>query len=236
MLTVMVVASLLAACGGNRIIQTSDESAEYKSARALPPLKKATDPVEISPAQPTSTAAETVASTPDPQSSTPPVVVDIPSSVTTAQDAQTAVVQETVAEVEAPVTEPVSSSLPSAKGLDTSVVTQGDRAKLVIDAEFDQAWTGLTEALINSELTVFSRNKTAGRVSIGCAEIGNDNGVDVKRAGGWSIFNRRKAKAAEYCALQAISKKDTTVVSVLDRSGAEVSSDLGQLILNRIFK
>ena len=39
---VLGAAALLSACGGGKIVSTQDNSAEYKTAKSLPPLKKPT--------------------------------------------------------------------------------------------------------------------------------------------------------------------------------------------------
>ena len=205
---VLVVATLsVSACGRNKIVNTVDDSAEYKSAKALPPLQK---PRSIDPK---------------------PVIASQPAVTESVVSTQTAATEDQKV-VAAPVT---SSESKPASSADSEIVIANNKAKLIINSDLDSAWGLLTNSLTNSELTVFSRNKTAGRIAIGCAEIGNDTQSSVKRAGGWSIFSRKKQRTSEYCALQTQERKGQTLVRVLDRTGEEVTAEYGRVILARVF-
>lgn len=227
----LAAAVFLSGCGRNRVVSTEDDSADYKSARALPPLKKTipkapevSPEVDSAPLDPAPIAAQETGSE-----------LDVDPIVEPELAAQDVVVQDTVlqdsATEENDVEEVISESGTSSE---TSIAVIGNKAKLIIDRDLDSAWGLLTESLTNSEVTVFSRNKAAGRISIGCAEIGNEAEGAVRRAGGWSIFTRKKPRASEYCSLQTQEKRGQTLVKVLDRAGEEVSAEYGRPILERV--
>lgn len=211
---VAITSISLSACQSNRVIETSDDSAEYRSAKALPPLKKPIAQVANKPAS-------------APVQNRP--VNNPPVRPTVKAPAQTKRVQAPTAVVAQPVQK--NDPLSTVSG---SVQQTGEYSRLMINADFDLAWQYFTNQLTKSEVTVFSRNKAAGRIAIGCGEIGNNTVVDVKREGGWSIFNRRKTEASEYCSLQMVGKRGESSVSVLDRAGREVVSELGQAVLSGI--
>ncbi len=214
-MTVLVLITLisLSACQNNRVIETTDDSAEYRSAKALPPLKKPRAQVANNPVSPPAQTRP---------ANNPPVKPTVQAPAQTKR-------------VEAPVaaTQPTQQIDPLST-VSSSLRDAGEYSRLMINADFDLAWQYLTNQLTKSEVTVFSRNKAAGRIAIGCGDIGNSTVVDVKREGGWSIFNRRKTEASEYCSLQMVGKRGESSVSVLDRAGREVVSELGQAVLSRI--
>ncbi len=187
----------LAACQSGRVIQTEDGSADYKSERLLPPLKKA------------STASASVQSSTDELGST------------AAQSQPVAAANQN------------EGSQPVFNGAQITGVS--GKSRLVILSSIDDAWSPLMARLIESDITVFSRNKAAGKVSIGCTDIEADSAQRIK-SGRWSILNRKKQKVAEYCALKVADRKGRTVVSVLDREGKEVPADKGRVVLNRILE
>ncbi len=206
---VMVMSAVLAlsACGGNKKISTKDNSTEYKSARALPPLKKP--------------ASDVVATN------------TIPAPVVQAPVAQVPVAQPPVIQPQVAQTPAVQA--PAEVVVDASVVESNPgQARLQLAADFDQAWNFLTANLKNSDITVFSRNKAAGRFSIGCANIAA--APTVVQSGRWSFFNRDKQESQEYCALQAVERRGITSVSVLNRAGEEVSSEYSNAVFQRILK
>ena len=47
-------------------------------------------------------------------------------------------------------------------------------------------------------------------------------------------INRKKSEQMEYCALQAISSKGATIVTVINRAGQEVRSEYASLVFQRI--
>ncbi len=202
----MLLPLVLTACGGSKTVVTQDDSAEYRTAQSLPPLRK-------------------------PQSKSP--VIEAPKQEATV-DSFEAVEAPELAESASVTPEPAErvekSSIPIS--LSASVVEVGQAAKLEIDGGFDQAWTFLSNNLRDSDLTVHNRNRAAGRFSVGCAEI--DTVSSVKKTGRWSIFKRTKAVESEYCALQLVSNKGASMVSVLNRSGLEVVADDARTIFARL--
>lgn len=249
--TMLVSTTLgLAACQSGKVVDTVDDSADYRSARALPPLKRADQVkpgVSVAPevSQPKATALESE-STLAAEQGAPVVSVDTPSD---GVERESIVIEPNIdneamsvsRDDDMPSSPQVSSAdeLGGASSMSTgsmlsSLVSDDDATKLEIQSDFEGAWSFLTGRLVESELTVFSRNKAAGRISIGCGDISDSEKVEVSRAGGWSIFNRRKAQASEYCALQTEESKGRTLVSVLNRSGQEVGAEYGRNILNKI--
>ncbi len=209
----LVTACLLTGCNNKRIIQSVDDSAEYKSARALPPLIK-----------------------PSGSPASKPVLDDepeVPEDVVIAESEAPVAVEQTVAVAETdvvPEPEPQSKQ----RTLTARVVeTRGGRSKLVIDASFAEAWAYLAANLQKSDVTIFSRNETAGRFAIGCADI-PEKAVRVQKRGGWSIFMRDKTEPSEYCGLQTVEEKGQTAVTVLNRAGVVVPAESSNKIFARI--
>lgn len=201
---------ILAACSGRADVVTQDDSADYHSARSLPPLIKPGDTRTTS-----SNRAETQNSGETP-----------PSRTTTVTGVEPPTATAPTPTVEAP---------PSTAGKTDTIVARVNRlsdatARLVIEADYQQAWDFVTQNLKSSDLTVHTRNQTAGRLAIGCGEI---QAVETTKKGGWSFF-KRKPEELEHCALQLVSSKGDTNVQVLNRSGAEVDADSAEAIFNRL--
>lgn len=214
---VTLIALSLSACGGGKKIITSDDSADYKSARSLPPLKKPS-PVAVSQSKTNAQAATGSGVVEEPSAE----VAGKPSGVAGKNDGKASTAATNAAET-------------SFEQLSATVVDDGSgQAKLEVAAEFDRAWDYLNASLQQSDLTVFSRNKQAGRFSIGCADI--EAAPTVVKSGRWSFFNRDKQQVLEYCALQAVEKRSITVVSVLNQSGEEVSGEYSKKLFSRILQ
>ena len=207
---------VLGACGRPDLIVTTDDSADYKSARTLPPLKKTrtvqnTDSspspiVETSVETPVYTPAETPIETPveTPQAQIEPSPTDTASAV------------ESTPSVVANIIQPKSGV-----------------SRLQLDLGFNEAWNFLVDGVLKSNVTLHSRNKAAGILSIGCGEIGESE--PVSNEGGWSIF-RKKNQLSEYCSMQLIGDDDQSRVLVLNQSGDEVSSVQSEAIFNQLIQ
>ena len=193
-LTLLVMS--ISACGGKKVA-TSDNSVEYKTAQALPPLKKPSR-VVVTPKNATDISATEVGSN---------------SASLATDEAAEPVIEDQV----------INASVVSAKS---------GEARLEVEASFDQAWDYLSSSLQKSDLTVFSRNKEAGRFAIGCGDFAA--APTVVKSGRWSFFNRSKQENLEHCALQVVQKRKTAVVSVLNRAGEEVSGEYSNQLFNRI--
>jgi uncharacterized lipoprotein len=213
---VTLITLSLSACGGGKKIVTTDDSADYKSARSLPPLKK---PSLVVVSQNTTSA----------RAATDSGIVEEPSAEVAGKPSAE-VVEKTEALASAPDSNTAEAPF---EQLSATVVDAGSgRAQLEVAAEFDRAWDYLNASLQQSDLTVFSRNKEAGRFSIGCANIAA--APTVVKSGRWSFFNRDKQQSLEYCALQAVEKRGITVVSVLNQAGEEVSGEYSKKLFSRI--
>jgi len=228
MILATYLALSLSACGGGKKISTKDNSVDYRSAQSLPPLKKPSrvvvTPTQVPSAAPQVTAIEPSAS-----------VAEQADSDVIREEAVVAenLIEDSSAVTAEPITEPVT--LPSTPNpvLNASVVREkSGQARLEVAAGFEQAWQYLSSNLQKSDLTVFSRNKEAGRFSIGCANIAA--APTVVKSGRWSFFNRDRQENQEYCALQAVEKRGTTIVSVLNRAGEEVSGEYSNNVFSRI--
>ncbi|MBL4673480.1 MAG: outer membrane protein assembly factor BamC [Arenicella sp.] len=205
---VALISLSLSACGGGKKIVTSDDSADYKSARSLPPLKKPSRVVVSQKNSDTRPAADSG-------------IVD---------ESSAKVVEKTDALASSPV---INVAKIPVEQLSATVVDVGSgQARLEVAADFDRAWDYLNVSLQQSDLTVFSRNKEAGRFSIGCANIAA--APTVVKSGRWSFFNRDKQQSLEYCALRAVEKRGITVVSVLNQAGEEVSGEYSKKVFSRI--
>jgi len=202
-LTLLVL--LLSACGGKKV-STKDNSVDYKSAQALPPLKKSSRVVVTPPVTPTPEVSE----------------ASLPSVVQA----------EPINEPQKPVASANEANKQTPQFNANVVSAKSGQARLEVEADFDQAWDYLSSSLQKSDLTVFSRNKAAGRFSIGCSTFAA--APTVVKSGRWSIFNRNKQKILEHCALQVLERRGTTVVSVLNRAGEEVSGEYSNDVFSRI--
>lgn len=174
----------LFACGGDKVVETQDESAEYRSARALPPLIKDLEPA-------------------------------------TAESAAAA------------IPEPYVPRQASDGSVTLSIISKGDkRLRLQVNAEFERAWTAISEKLKSSAITVHNRNRNAGRIAIGCGELSEPELAAT--SGGWSVFRKKPAKESEYCALQMLPGKRRTEVQVLNRNAQEVGKAAAQQVFDRL--
>jgi len=196
---VMVMALVLASCGSRGKISTKDNSADYKAARQLPPLKK------------------------------PSRVLASPAPARVSEVA----VQESVPATDIVVAESVD--IVSSSGEITAEITnlRNNIARLKIASEFDGAWDYLSARLARSSVTIFSRNKSAGRFAIGCSAF--DSVQDQKSSGGgWTIFKRNRPANNEYCALSLSSARGNTIVSAIDRDGDEVGKAGAEAVFQQI--
>ncbi|MFT7524895.1 MAG: putative lipoprotein [Arenicella sp.] len=203
----LVLVSILIGCGGSKTVITADDSAEYRNAVSLPPLKKPTAPSVIS------SAADSVA-------------------VTAAIETPSASAEQSSSSDKAPAA-PENKPI----GNDTSarvIGLEGDIARLKIDAGLDSAWSYLSEHLKRSDITVHSRSKTARRFSIGCASLQAKPTNSTKR-GVWSFFAKKK-KPTEHCSLLLASSRSATQVKLLNRTGAEYKSDVSKPLFARLLK
>lgn len=182
----------LAACGRSGNVVSKDDSAEYRNAQSLPPLKKPESNTAIGT---NNSAAPTQPST--------PVVVQQPGKQT-------------------------------ASTITTNVIDVGDdQVELEINADQDAAWKFVRKKIGKSDLTVHTRNKSAGRFSIGCSSLEPELPAQEVKKGGWSIFKRDK-EANVHCALQLLSAKSSTRVQVLGRDGDPVAADSAREIFARL--
>ena len=104
---------------------------------------------------------------------------------------------------------------------------------LQINRDIDGAWRYLRQSLSQSDITVHTRNKSAGRFAIGCAAVDADENVSVTKSGGWSIF-RRTPNETEHCSLQVVADKGASEVRVYDRSGQPVAAAQARSLFARL--
>ncbi len=178
----------LSACGGAKKI--SDTSADYKSAKSLPPLKK-------------------------PQRLPRAIVLD---------DSKQAAEQVSLDEANAVSAEPLVRA--------STVEVKPGVSRLKINAKFAPAWAYLSEQLQQTKITVFARNKDAGRISIGCAELNKED--EISNSGGWSILRRASRKSSDHCALEVSERRGVTTATLLDREGDEIVGDASVKVLEQL--
>lgn len=228
-LAAVVFVSLLSACSSGKVINTVDDSVEYRKAQTLPPLKK--NSRVITSDVPATESRVTVESEDVVAESTPLATEEQNATANDVADSGSVITTESIA----PDSDS-SADTSIGKSVSARVVSAGSNySRLEINTGFDQAWEYLTDNLQRSDVTIFSRNKAAGRLSIGCAGI--DNGTDdilIEKQGRWSFFNRDKLERLEYCALEAVSKRDSTNVKVLNRSGQEILTESSTKVFERI--
>ena len=226
-LLVMAAAlSLLSGCGKSRDVVTQDDSADYRSAISLPPLKK--------PSRESNN--NSTASPDDKPIIIAPKIVAEPSAATVAAPEVAPQVALEAAAKSAP-----ESSMQAAGNADQdkslgairAQVVDGESgtAQLVINAGFEGAWNYLSSNLQRSNITVHNRNQSAGAIAIGCADM--DQAATVASPGRWSVFKRQPQKS-EHCGLRLIAKNKQTVVQVLSRSGAQMLADDARSLFARL--
>lgn len=230
----------LTACGGGgKKVVTVDDSADYKSSTSLPPLKKPSRVLspnanaQIEPIADNKTKLEKVEDT---VVLTEPGVASEPTE--TASEQTTSGVDATNAKAETSSPESSASIAPAtdasiaSDAINSRVISgEAENSRLEIDADFDAAWAYVSKNLKSSDITVFSRNKAAGRFSIGCGAMESVQGV---KKGGWSFFNKSKQRLAEYCALSVVERRGKSLVFVLNRDDTEVSSEYSNPLFTRI--
>ena len=171
---------LLNGCSGNKVVVTTDDSADYQSARQLPPLNKGG-------------------------------VIGRESQSAPLVDAQTA-------------------SAPK-QALNMSIVNISNNSRLKIDTNIDNVWDSLLAELKHAAITVHSRNTGSSRIEIGCGDV--DEGAEVVKRGGWSLFTD-DGLIYEYCVLQLANSNGNTLVSMLNRRGEEVSASEARSVFEKI--
>jgi len=250
---VLVMSLLLASCGSRGVVSTKDDSVDYKTARRLPPLKKPSKVLipETSPSAASDVAVVTQpalndavdTATPLSESrigSLPADSVTVDSSATDSSATDSSATGSSTAD--APNTDLVSSSsTPSVSTTANSVNEisteisnlKNNTARLKVAGDYDVAWEYLVNKLGRSSVTVFSRNKAAGRFAIGCAAFQMPESEDSE-AGGWAIFNRSRAVSDDYCTLSVSESRGNIVVSALDRDGDEVGKVGATLVFEQL--
>ncbi|MFT5572174.1 MAG: hypothetical protein ACI9FR_001095 [Cryomorphaceae bacterium] len=216
---VAIVVLSLTACGNAGKVVTKDDSADYRAAVSLPPLKKPSQAPQATAQAETQSIIKQVLQPAD--ATTPAEHDDSVQPLIEVDGAQANVIQNS------------ESIQQPEQAIAARVISPNEQvARLQIDSEFSGAWAYLQNNLKQSDLTVYSRNELAGRVSIGCSEV--EGAPVIKKRGGWSFLTKAKTEKLEYCALQAVSAKGLTLVTVLNRAGQEVSKEYAIQIFQRI--
>jgi len=225
---VLTVVLSLAACGGSgRKVVTVDDSADYKSAKSLPPLIKPSRVLNEAPVATTSEPKPAPAVLESNQETVQESYVEPEVDVPQVQSREAEAPQTPVVQTE-PEPEPEQHSSVSAR----VVRIETGQARLRMTADFDSAWDYLSSNLRGSDVTVFSRNKSAGLFAIGCGNI--ESAPAVIKRGRWSFINRGRTERAEYCSLLVVERRGTSHVSVLNRDGAEVLAEYSDPVFARI--
>lgn len=246
----------LSACGGGKKVVTSDNSASYKGAVSLQPLKRPTPSTTVYDPAVKAAAVTSVEDVSDktvvevereeaavleqayiPEITSPSEVIGSPELTESPELADSPELANSPDLAESPEVASVDAEQKSEEVVEATggfeiINTDIGETRMSIDAGFDQAWTSVNENLKTSDLTVFSRNKVAGRFAIGCGDIEAAT-KEVKKSG-WSFFNREKPENLEYCALEVFERRDKSFVRVLNRSGVEVSDQYSRPIFERI--
>jgi len=217
---VVVLSLFVTACGGSKSVVTYDDSADYSSARQLPPLKKPSKSATTS----APAAAQASVALPN-QAATTPENVSAPTSA--ARQAESQVVSES------PVTSAENIENTSAAVVTARVVEPSENiARLEVDAGIDAAWEYVSANLRGSNITVHNRNQVAGLIAVGCPQSDSGRPIISKR-GGWSIFGR-KPQQQEHCSLQLSKSRSKTAVSLFDRSGLEMDAEYAKDMFTRL--
>ena len=231
LLVIAAVLSLLSGCGKSRDVVTQDDSADYRSAVSLPPLKKPSRDANNSSAG---------AATDKPNIIAPKVVAE--TSVATVATGTNEPVQTPsiaapeVASKPAPEASKQAPSSANQEKMSDSIRSQvidgeSGTAQLMVNAGFEGAWSYVSGNLQRSDITVYNRNQSAATIAIGCADM--DQAGTVATPGRWSIFKRQPQKS-EHCGLRFTAEKKQTLVQVLSRSGAEVRGDDARSLFARL--
>ncbi len=222
----------LAACGGNRAVDSQDKSVDYRSARSLPPLIKTI---------PANTQSAATSSEPESSSTAPTGTMTRDEAVpdTARSYAPTSITSEPLEsdspdsmQIEAGAqASPEQAGEPSTNVSSSIITTADNTARLLVTASLNTAWNYVIAQARGSELSIFSRNVADARMYIGCKGIPQEGAAKKKK--GWTIFNRDKpAAAAQYCSLKLQEQGSNTHVLVLDTTGNEVDAEFAEPILN----
>jgi len=246
---VLVMSLLLASCGSRGVVSTKDDSVDYKTARRLPPLKK---PSKVLIPETSPSAASDVAVVKQPalndavDTATPlsesrigslpadSVTVDYSSATDSSATGSSTADAPNTDLVSSSSTPSVSTTANSVNEISTEISNlKNNTARLKVAGDYDVAWEYLVNKLGRSSVTVFSRNKAAGRFAIGCAAFQMPESEDSE-AGGWAIFNRSRAVSDDYCTLSVSESRGNIVVSALDRDGDEVGKVGATLVFEQL--
>ena len=225
----VIMIALSACAAGTK--KSVDNSADYRSAQSLPPLKKPDRESKVIVQD--QGASPTILSENISSSDLEPPIADQPTN-----GAAGSTVEESIASQEAAqqnralrqqeLVESASTDLITA----TVVEARPGVSRLHVDAKFESAWSYLSQQLQSSSMTVFTRNKDAGRVDIGCSQL--DEQLQTSKSGGWSVFRRDRRKLSDYCALKIGERRGATIVTLLDRQGDEVVGEFSAKIFNQL--
>jgi len=222
----VIMIALSACAAGTK--KSVDNSADYRSAQSLPPLKKPDREskviVQDQGASPTILNESISNRDQEPQIADIGTAGDTIDESIASQDAtqQNGVLRQSEL-VESASTDSITA---------TVVEARPGVSRLHVDAKFDSAWSYLSRQLQSSSMTVFTRNKDAGRVDIGCGQL--DEQSQTSKSGGWSVFRRDRRKLSDYCALQIGERRGATIVTLLDRQGDEVVGEFSAKIFNQL--
>lgn len=206
-MSVMLTVSGLTACSTGKTIAVVDDSADYKSSQSLQPLKR---PSQVKPKEVALVGSEVQ-------------VTQAPEATINDEPKSTSETESQALENQDQTNVVINSEIISG---------ENSESRLLIDAGFEQSWAYVNDSLKTSDLTVFSRNKSAGRFLIGCGDI--DSEVATVQKSGWSFFNRDKSEKLEYCVLEVTEKRSDSIVKFLNRSGIEVLGEYSMPIFERL--
>ena len=225
----VIMIALSACAAGTK--KSVDNSADYRSAQSLPPLKKPDREskviVQDQGASPTILNESISNRDQETQIADQPAIGTAGNTIDEPIASQDATQKNGVLRQSELVESASTDSITA-----TVVEARPGVSRLHVDAKFDSAWSYLSRQLQSSSMTVFTRNKDAGRVDIGCGQL--DEQSQTSKSGGWSVFRRDRRKLSDYCALQIGERRGATIVTLLDRQGDEVVGEFSAKIFNQL--
>ena len=130
-----------------------------------------------------------------------------------------------------------TSITPEITSFDGQIMNDKKGSYVVINTRGESAWQQLEAGLNRAEITIYGRNKEAGRYFIGCGDE-SDILQQPRKLGGFSIpfiKPQKRFVETEYCFLITTpARNKKTAVTLMSRKGHRVISSYSKEIYSRL--